>query len=569
MKKSDNTKKSVQNKTNDRSDKQKQINTQKTITDVAKRSTFEYAVVNIISLFVFVAFGYVAIMSMIQTSVIDSANYTSEVILYETDNIALNILFTALFGIFLFSMRKHYNFFAKVNIKYLEIGLTAYVVIIGLIWVLSVSSVPAADSQNIFEAATNAATGNYSAMSNGSEFYNKDFYGGYSYFNFYPFQLGFVFICELIYRVFGTSTAMPVEVINVFCIALAYLAISKITRLLFKKRSIEFFSILLLAGCFQPILFSTFAYGNIIGLCCAVWSTYFLIRYFQSSKYLLLLPCAVLIVLSTLAKYNNMIYVVAFAIMLIVHTVKAKKWQSIAVALAICIATVGASNLIIMSYENRAGTTFNDGVSQVLYLDMGLSESYMAPGWYNDIAKSTYLNYRLDNSAAEAQAWNDINARLNTFSDLDYAVDFFGKKILSQWNEPTFESVWVSKVKSHYSDLNAIGNGMYEGSLGQFFELYFNWYMQIIYILFAIGIYCMFLNKKSNIETILIPLVILGGFGYHLLFEGKSQYVLTYIPLLIPTVSYAVNCILNGKYTRLSGIVAKLKHIPDDKQKTS
>lgn len=539
----------------------------KTVNTIQIGNKIEKIVVNIICLLVFMAFGYLAIMSIIQTSKIDPAKYSSEAILYQTDNIALNIFFMSLFFVFLFAMRKRYDFFSKVDMKLLEAALPCYVTVLGVIWVLSAQSSPAADSQNIFETATNAAQGSYQSMYDGGEFYNKDFYSGYSYFSFYPFQLGFVFLCEIVYRIFGVSSAMPVEIINVLCVAAAYLAISKISRLMFKRRSIEFFTIILLAGCFQPILFSTFAYGNIIGMCCALWASYFLIKYFQTSKYILLIPCALLLTLSTLAKYNNMIYVVAFVIMLIVHTVKHKKWQSVAFALAICVLAVGASKLVIISYENRADTTFRSGVSQMLYLDMGLNESYMAPGWYNDMAKSTYINYNLDSEKANNAAKADIDKRLKyNFSDIDYAVDFFGKKIISQWNEPTFESIWISEVKGHYTELNGLAKSIYDGSTGQFLEIYFNLYIQILYVLFAVGLYCMFLNKKNNIETVLLPLVILGGFGYHLLFEGKSQYVLTYIPLLIPIASYGIFSILNGKYTKIKEIVGKLKHIPDSQK---
>ncbi len=534
-----------------------------TVETVKKQSKIEYIIVNLFCLFVFTAFAYIAIMSFIQTSVIDPMNYGSEVILYQTDNIALNILFTALFAVFLFKMKKHYDFFEKINIKFCEIGLVAFVVIIGFTWIFSVTSVPAADSYNIFETATEAARGDYSSFIDGQQFYNSDYYGGYSYYNFYPFQLGFVFICEIIYRMFGNASSMPMQVINVLCVAVAYLGIAKITKILFKRKSIEFFAILLLAGCFQPVLFCTFVYGNIIGMCCAIWASFFLIKYFQTNKYTLLIPCGILLVLSTLAKYNNMIYLVAFVIMLLIHTISQKKWQSIAFALAICIATVGSSNLVIMSYEKRANVELSDGVSQTLYLDMGLNESYMAPGWYNAIAMENYKSHKCNTKLASSQAWNDINNRLTVMSnDPDYAIDFFAKKILSQWNETTYESIWISEVKSHSNELNAIGKGMYEGSTGQFFELYFNLYMQIIFALFAAGIYFLFLRKKTNIETVLLPLVLLGGFGYHLLFEGKSQYILTYIVLLIPTASFALNCIVEGKYTKIKDMVAKLKSIP-------
>ena len=538
-----------------------------TVKTIKKQSTFEYLIVNIICMFLFVAFGYIAIMSFLQTSVFDQSAYSSEKIIYQMDNIALNIFCTAVFAVFVFKMKKHYDFFAKVNLRFMEVGLVVYTILLGLIWIFSVASVPAADSQSVFETATGAAVGDYTSITGNGEFYNSAYYNGHAYYNYYPFQLGFVFISEIVYRIFGISSSMPVQVINVICVAVAYLGIAKITKLVFKRRSIEFIAILLLAGCFQPMLFSTFVYGNIIGMCCAIWASYFLIKYFQTSKYLLLLPCAGLLVLATMAKYNNMIYLVAFVIMLTVHTVREKKWQSIAFALALCISTVGINNLIILSYESRANTKLADGVSQTMYLDMGLNDSYMAPGWYNGIALETYKSSNLDNKIADQRAWNDIKNRLDVFGrNPGYAIEFFGKKIVSQWNEPTFESIWVSEVKSHSYNVNSIGNGMYNGSLGQFFELYFNLYMQILYILFVIGIFSLFQKRKTNIETALLLLVVLGGFGYHLLFEGKSQYILTYIILLIPTAAFGMNTILEGKYIKVKEIVGKLKAIPEKKK---
>lgn len=535
---------------------------EKNIATVKRQNTFEYLIVNLVCLFLFLAFAYIAVMSIFQTSVFDPTAYGAEKIIFQTDNIALNIFMTVLFAVFVFKIKKHYDFFAKVNMRFLEIGLVVYALLLGFVWIFSVTSIPAADSYNVFETASQAANGNYSSLS-GSDFYNSAYYNGYSYYNFYPFQLGFVFISEIVYRIFGTQSYMPIQIINVICVAVTYLGIAKITKHLFKRRSVEFIAILLLAGCFQPILFSTFVYGNIIGMCCAVWASYFLIIYFQSSKYILLLPCGALLVLATMAKYNNMIYLIAFVVMLIVHTVKDKKWQSIAFALAICVAAVGVNNLIIISYENRAGVKLADGVSQVLYLDMGLNESSMAPGWYNGIAIETYKQYQLNDEAANAAAWDDINTRINIFANNPgYAADFFGKKITSQWNEPTFESIWVSEVKSHSSEINAIGKGMYDGSLGQFFELCFNLFIQILYILFVIGIYCLFLKRNLNIETALLLLVLLGGFGYHLLFEGKSQYILTYIVLLIPTAAYGMNTVLEGNFTKIKEYVGKLKTIP-------
>lgn len=559
----------------------------KTVRTMDARQMVETIVVNVLLLFVFLAFGYIAVMSFFQTSVIDPQKYINEKILFQGDMVALNLLLTALFAAFLFFMRRYYDFFAKVNMRAMEIGMTALVVFAGLVWVLTVRSVPAADSYNLFEAASDAANGKYTSMQNYTQFYNSAFYNSYSYFHFYPFQLGFVAFSELIYRIFGASS-MWIQVLNVLCVGASYFALARITKLLFKRKSAEFVAILLLAGCLQPVLFCTFVYGNIIGMCSAIWASLFLIKYFQTGQYRWIYPSGGLLVLSTLVKYNNLIYLVAFVMVLLVHIVKAKKWQSAVIAAALIAATLGSNALVIKHYEMRSGTEFAEGVSQTLYLDMGLRESYMAPGWYGTIAKDTYINYYLtpkftgdpnasiDNANAAAQ--KDIETRLQALGKFNYAADFFSKKILSQWNEPTFESIWVSKVKHHEpteseanefkttslssEQMRGLPQAVYYKSLGQALELHFNFYMQIVYIMFAVGVYLLFIRKKSSIETVLLPLVLLGAFGYHLLFEGKSQYILTYIPLLIPTAAYAFSELLSGKYERIKRFVTKINHIP-------
>ena len=53
-------------------------------------------------------------------------------------------------------------------------------------------------------------------------------------------------------------------------------------------------------------------------------------------------------------------------------------------------------------------------------------------------------------------------------NESEYAINFVGNKILSQWNEPSYESIWVSKVKGHDVDVQeGLGKAVYDGSTGQ------------------------------------------------------------------------------------------------------
>ncbi len=530
-----------------------------TIADKKKQSKIELAVVNIICLLIFMAFGYIAIMSFFQTSVFDPADFYNEKVIFEADNIFLNVLFTVIFIAILFWLRRFCDFFAKVNIKLIEAALAVWTVILGLVWVFSVTSMPAADSLNIFEAATKAAKNDFSPLFNNTDFYQADYFNGHSYFNFYPFQLGFVLFSEIIYRIFGTDSSIPVQILNVLFLASAYFALAKITRLLFKKRSIEFIAIILLAACLQPIMMCTFVYGNVIGMSLGIWASFFLIKYFKTDRYVWLIPSGLLLTLSIVVKYNCLIFLAAFVIMLILHTIREKKWQSLAFALAVCVTCMGVTPLIIKSYEARANTKIESGVSQTMYLDLGMQESGMAPGWYTTTAIEDYEQGNYDTEAGNKIAGEHISQRTNAFkTNLNYAFEFYSKKILSQWNEPSYECIWVSQVKGHSFEPSGLANGIYDGSTGQLLHLHFNFYMQIVFLLFALGIYMLFIRRKSGVETVLLPLVVLGAFGYHVLFEAKSQYSATYIPLLLPTAAFALDTILFSDYSKIKQLISNI-----------
>ena len=69
----------------------------KSIETVVKQNTFETVVANLICLLAFLSFGFIAIVSIFQTSVIDPEKYNYEIILYQTDNILLNIILFIVF----------------------------------------------------------------------------------------------------------------------------------------------------------------------------------------------------------------------------------------------------------------------------------------------------------------------------------------------------------------------------------------------------------------------------------------------------------------------------------------
>ncbi|MGN0460413.1 MAG: hypothetical protein ACI4HL_05825, partial [Ruminococcus sp.] len=405
------------------------------------------------------------------------------------------------------------------------------------------------DSGTVTQTAMDVANGNYNSFITS----NDEFYNNVSYYQLYPFQLGFVFICEIFYRIFGTDSSMIMQVVNVLALTALYMAILKLSKMIFKSKAVTFITTFMLAGCVQAIFFTTFVYGNLIGIASAMWGCYFVIKFMQSEKknrYLLFIPASLLMALSIIAKYNNMIWLVAVCIGLIIYIIRSKKWLYFISVVFVCVIALGSFNLIIYSYEVRSGVNLGDGVSQTLYLDAGMNESSMAPGWYNDMSKSTYLTADCNTEEANKLAKDDLELRKEKFkSDSAYTRDFFSKKVLSQWNEPSYECLWVSQVKSHsFGEVEdgSLLQSIYTGGWSKFFYDYFDFFQMISFILFAVGMAAL-IKKKIGAEGIMLLTGLIGGFLYHLLFEAKSQYVLTYFIIMLLFASYGLYFIIKPR----------------------
>jgi hypothetical protein len=67
---------------------------------------------------------------------------------------------------------------------------------------------------------------------------------------------------------------------------------------------------------------------------------------------------------------------------------------------------------------------------------------------------------------------------------------------------------------------------------------WFNFYQSTVFLLFSAGM--VFLLRRVRISLAPMLTVLAGGAAYHLLFEAKSQYCLTYFILMVPFAAYGL-----------------------------
>lgn len=70
----------------------------------------------------------------------------------------------------------------------------------------------------------------------------------------------------------------------------------------------------------------------------------------------------------------------------------------------------------------------------------------------------------------------------------------------------------------------------------QFFNGVMNQFQQLIFFGMLLSLFELW--RRRDMESCLLPLIILGGLLYHLLFEAKSQYALPYFVLMIPMAAF-------------------------------
>ncbi|MBQ5834065.1 MAG: hypothetical protein IIW36_04550 [Clostridia bacterium] len=487
-------------------------------------------------LFVAILVG-LSVLSLSATTDMHTENPPREGVLYLRDHPLLNlgVLFLSVLLLFLLWTRlKRLSWEAVCTAAVLALT------VLGFLWVSAVQGVPMQDSAIVTRAAYHLTLGDASFVTT-------------DYFLRCPYQLGFVLFCEILLRLFPTGGSfLLLQYANVLCLSLTYVAILRCMRLTFARErdGVMKLAAILLLLFLPPVFFCTFAYGVLPALlfsCLAMWQFLALDRTETKKKRILhLILCALFLGIAVCLKKNSLIVLCAILIIGVLRTLREKD-LTVPLCLLLCLlCSLGFPKAVQWQYELRTGFSFGQGVPMQAWTAMGLHDSYIAPGWYE--SKYVVQDFYTANKNPEAMKpllEEAIRDRLQVFSkDPAYAVAFFSEKIASQWNEPTYQGIWLAEVRQHY------GNGMHPiaewvcGEGEDRVTQYLNYVQQLLLPLAAVGAFLLLRERRAR--DILFPTVFLGGFLYHLLFEAKSQYCMIYMLLLIPIAALGAEPLLQG-----------------------
>lgn len=468
-----------------------------------------------------------------ETSVLNTDNVSGENIEFYADNIFVNIMALT---ILLSAGYLFYLHCDPIKTAGMERALLIWTFLFGTAYIASAKlRAPVySDSFLVTYGAQRAALGDYAILTE-------------NYFYRFPFQLGYVLYSEIFFRVVGIVlrgepegyAVLALQEVNLLWLLLEYHALYEITGLLFKNEKIRKLLILLLFGCLPPILTLPFLYGNIPAFSCGAVGVWMFLRYIKKGGRRYAILCAAALSLAVTLKLNLLIVCVAVGGVWLVMLLKKPARESLVCLLlaAVCVLTI--PSLPQKIYERRLGLRYGEGIPMIAWLAMGFSEGHAAPGWYREDNTVTAFEKSGHDAAATAEnAKLVLKERLGAFrGDPAYARQFFSEKLRSQWNEPSFGSLWINQVFPSYSSKGGICNFLCGSGAKRTLSM-MNQVQQFVFLGLLLGIVRLW--QKKDLLRCLLPLILLGGLLYHLLFEAKSQYAMPYFVLILPIAAYGL-----------------------------
>lgn len=493
--------------------------------------------IKIFSVFMIVLLTVLSLFSFIMTAYFDNKYYEySEKILYKYDNIFFNfigVVTLLILGYLIYMLLKN------IKLKHLEIFLVIFILVIGSLFIIYLKVPPKADQECIVYGASEFLKGNF-------QWLEKTGYVG-----IHPLQIGIILFVELVFKICNSTNFIIIQLLNVLFSAICTYILCKITTKIFKDENVTKILVILLFGFFELLFFNTHVYGNIIGLMFGLISILFTIDFIDKNKWRYIFYISISIAISIILKSNYKIFMIGIILVLIIEAIKNFDVKKVICIFSILFTVAILNKLMLLAVEKSSGKNIDSGIPMISYIYMGIQDSDQ-PGWYTGYVVNSYVENNYDSDETARYSTQKIKTRVKEMTKQPIkTISFFGNKIKSTWNEPTYQTIWINKPSEvvneeikQYVENHSLIKSYYDGILSKVLERYFDYFQIIVYFFSAVSIIYNF--KSMDSKKILMIVIVFGGFLFHLLWETKSIYVLTYYFLLLSYAAHGI-CILYNK----------------------
>lgn len=402
-----------------------------------------------------------------------------------------------------------------------------------VIWINYRNSYPVYDQQRTYNAAK-------SIYENNDNYILKN-----QYFELYPQQLTTAKIWSVLFSIFGSSSQKNLQYVNVFANCLSLIAIYLITTEFSKRYKVNKFTPLIIYMTFLTVpMLSTFVYGDEPSMAMSLFSVYFIMKYGRTNKCRYSIISAILMAISYALRMNNLIWMLAIIIYLVLNLFKKEDslsnnkgsriidiiWK-LAILVMFTFISILPATIIKSSMQEKYELNPQNRFPVLGFLCIGMENGQRSAGWYDDeIADLAWLD--IENAKSEYPRL--LKEKISNFAHNPIqAAKFYIKKTASMWTENTYAEIWYNQSfnigrKSNWD----LKKDEIIRSKEEKFSLY---QKALVLIIFGVSL-AVILKNKDNLsnEVLLLLTIFIGGFLFHTLWEAKSRYIISYIVALIP-----------------------------------
>ncbi len=291
---------------------------------------------------------------------------------------------------------------------------------------------------------------------------------------------------------------------------------------------------MLLLTCVPAYLYTAFIYGELLStfLClCAVLTAVLALEGKDGPGRLFLL---LLFMFGGIwIRKNSLIVLAALVLYALWKALADRRPARLKIAAALLLSLVPyfvCGNLIFRDRIER-----HEGIPAAAWVVMGMEKSSMGYGYFNSFATLTFAECGYDAELTRQVAHETIGRIAAYYLEHPReGLEFYKEKVLWQWTDPSFESMFCTREFENRGLLREAYYGDLRSKVWRMME----WQQNFVYfgLLVAFGAEC---RRKSG-GGMIFQLLFLGAFFFSVLWEAKPRYVFMGYMMILPMAARGI-----------------------------
>lgn len=352
------------------------------------------------------------------------------------------------------------------------------------------------------------------------------------YFNFYPHQNGLALFFSGFVVIFGRYAKYALQVANIGFLLLAHASISRLAGELFDDDKIAnrvYLALLLLA---PAAFYCAFIYGNIPGLALSCAGMLLIVRGVKRKCRARGVGGAALMALGAVLKQNYLIVIVACTIALAFFAIYHKNIRLMIYG-ALSFAIFFALNWVIsFAASNITGIPPKQGMPRETWVAMGMQDIDSGCGRFNAFSERTFFETGFSAEITREISVESIKQSISYMkANPRAALAFYMRKISTQWNDGTFESLWVN----YYSIKASRRSHTQLSSDSRAYRAVSAIYDAFLTPMYAGALAFLLLTaRRVSAQSLILYIAFIGAFLFSVIWEAKAQYIMPFAYMLVP-----------------------------------